>query len=372
MGNLWTQLDVVKRANASMENDRPEENVEVAHFLSDEQVGFFRKYGFMVIKGLIDKERIEKARNACIRLIQEDREKPRIPTNAFSILPEGMRDKWADCRDPDIRDAFKDPKNIAVCRHLIGDFNFENHKGLGAVTFAPRFKWFSTFPSDSTYFKPLFGDFFKNMVLISPYDTKNFPPKDNAWKREMILAASDIGIQLAPHHDSDANNEHHWHVDGMEHYGLAHFNLIWGAFLSDLPMGNMGNLIVFPGSHHVIHERLRDKGARHRSPDGKEYLWHCRLLGESPSARKFSLERPGVCDGRSVELIAEAGDVVLMHPFLAHGVGLNVTDNPRLAFYARLSANEHRKHRERMKNRGDELGPGTWVGDIFNLMPGVQ
>ena len=32
-------------------------------------------------------------------------------------------------------------------------------------------------------------------------------------------------------------------------------------------------------------------------------------------------------------MLGEPGDVVMMHPWLAHGIGMNTTESPRLAVY---------------------------------------
>ena len=122
----------------------------------------------------------------------------------------------------------------------------------------------------------------------------------------------------------------------------------------------MGNLLVYPGTHHVVHEILREVGAE----DSK--IWVDVRQGETvlPQEKLPSLEREGVADGNAYEIIAKAGDVVIMHPWLAHGIGINISKTqPRLAVYCRVHANNICEQREAMKAAGkDEFGPGCWTG----------
>ena len=145
---------------------------------------------------------------------------------------------------------------------------------------------------------------------------------------------------------------------------IAWFSMIWGCSLTPLPKGNMGNLIVYPGTHYVIANILRDVGAGNS-------VWSNNKKGEKQRPLP-SLNCPGVTDGRPYFLISEPGDVVIAHPFMAYGIGLNITDNPRLAVYCRLHSNNHLKYRKSMHNGGDEMAAGTWTGDLFNLLPGLQ
>jgi ectoine hydroxylase-related dioxygenase (phytanoyl-CoA dioxygenase family) len=155
-----------------------------------------------------------------------------------------------------------------------------------------------------------------------------------------------------------------WHIDGWDVMQIAHFDLIWGTFLSPLQRGNLGNLIVYPGSHHCVSQFLREKGARNS-------VWYDHRKGEQPQSPLPSLHSAGVADGLAYEVLAKEGDVILLHPLLAHGVGTNVTLEPRLAVYCRLKARGHAEKRRKMHKGGDLLGAGTWRGNIFSLQPGA-
>ena len=78
-----------------------------------------------------------------------------------------------------------------------------------------------------------------------------------------------------------------------------------------------------------------------------------------------------MADGLPYEVCTEPGDVVLAHPFLAHGIGTNITENPRFAVYCRIHADQHKQYRQQML-QGDAFQPNTWMGDIFNLQPGMK
>ena len=74
------------------------------------------------------------------------------------------------------------------------------------------------------------------------------------------------------------------------------------------------------------------------------------------------------------EVLGEPGDVVMMHPWLAHGVGMNVTESPRLAVYVRVHANDHwfrRMNLMKKSSTANDLAAKTWTGDMFHLTPGV-
>lgn len=146
---------------------------------------------------------------------------------------------------------------------------------------------------------------------------------------------------------------------------IAGFDLIWGTFLSPLKRGNLGNLIVYPGSHYCISKLLHMKGAR-------DSVWYDSKKGELPLPTLPSLCSAGVADGRPYEVLVKEGDVILMHPFLAHGVGTNVSLDPRLAVYCRLQSSQHAENRRKMHEGGDLLAARTWTGDIFSLQPGMS
>ena len=53
-------------------------------------------------------------------------------------------------------------------------------------------------------------------------------------------------MQFAP-----APKDKNWHLDGWDYKNVATFSILWGTYINSLPEGNMGNLLVYPGTHHI-------------------------------------------------------------------------------------------------------------------------
>jgi hypothetical protein len=115
------------------------------------------------------------------------------------------------------------------------------------------------------------------------------------------------------------------HLDGMytPHNGvtkgeIANFTALVGVYLSDVPTDNAGNFTVWPGSHRRYAEYFGREGA--------ESL----LRGMPP-----------VDIGDPVQTTPRAGDVVLSHYQIGHGVAPNVSPHIRYAIYFRLTRVGH-------------------------------
>lgn len=118
---------------------------------------------------------------------------------------------------------------------------------------------------------------------------------------------------------SDDKADSPGHVDGMFPPGpanpdgvLNNFTAVVGIQLSDQPHRGMGNLAVWPGSHRKVADALRAAGPQS-------------LYGGLPHLDY----------GPPVQLTAKAGDVVLMHYLLVHGVTHNHAPHTRYALYYR-------------------------------------
>lgn len=74
----------------------------------------------------------------------------------------------------------------------------------------------------------------------------------------------------------------------------------------------MGNLTVVPGTHHVIADLLKK--------EGKSFYYNGLQQAIKPLP---DLKREGIADGVSYDVITEAGDIIIAHPWLAHGIGEN-------------------------------------------------
>ena len=122
----------------------------------------------------------------------------------------------------------------------------------------------------------------------------------------------------------------HPHLDGMHSPNngvpqgeIRNFTMLVGIVLSDVPEPFSGNLAIWPGTHRLYEEYFREHG-----PDA--------LLEGMP---KVELPQPE-------QLIAQAGDIVLCHYQLAHGITANVSPNPCYAIYFRLSHVDHDANRK--------------------------
>lgn len=135
----------------------------------------------------------------------------------------------------------------------------------------------------------------------------------------------------------------HPHLDGMytpsngvPRGEILSFTLLVGVMLSDVEGPESGNLVVWPGTHHLYEEYFRRQGPRS-------------LLGGMPDV---PLPEP-------VSLTGRTGDVVLCHYQLAHATGPNASPHIRYAVYFRL---EHVDH-----------GRQKWecLTDVWREWPGI-
>jgi hypothetical protein len=119
--------------------------------------------------------------------------------------------------------------------------------------------------------------------------------------------------------------EPHAHIDGMytptngvPKGTIANFTALVGVLLSDLPQPYSGNLAVWPGTHRSFETYFRERGPQS-------------LLEGMPQ-----VEMP-----EPVQITGKAGDAVLCHYQLAHGITGNGSPNIRYAIYFRLSHVDH-------------------------------
>lgn len=66
--------------------------------------------------------------------------------------------------------------------------------------------------------------------------------------------SKELGIEFAPTKDNN------WHIDGVDYNTVASFSMLWGSYINALPKGNMGNLNIMPGTHHVIANMFKKQG----------------------------------------------------------------------------------------------------------------
>ncbi len=115
------------------------------------------------------------------------------------------------------------------------------------------------------------------------------------------------------------------HLDGCnppeEDGRPSTYSLLAGVMLTDQPEPDMGNLWVWPGTHHENAEYFRARGSD-------------ALLATAPYP-PTALSRPEQATG-------QAGDVYFGHYLLGHNIGGNVSDVTRKVVYFRLHADGHR------------------------------
>ena len=121
------------------------------------------------------------------------------------------------------------------------------------------------------------------------------------------------------------------HVDGTysPHNGvkegtLASFTMLLAVLLSDLPTENCGNFQVWPGSHRIIAEHLKEHGAQ--------------TLIQGFNSLGIELPPP-------VQVTGCMGDIVITHYQLAHTVAANASPHIRYAIFFRISTHDHAEHR---------------------------
>ena len=115
------------------------------------------------------------------------------------------------------------------------------------------------------------------------------------------------------------------HIDGISTPAngvppgtLWHFTALAGVFLSDVDEADRGNFTVWPGSHEVMAD-------------------HLRMHGVNAVVDHF----PPLPLGQPRAICARAGDALLAHYLLAHGVSPNQGPHVRYAAFFRLF---HRQH----------------------------
>ena len=107
-------------------------------------------------------------------------------------------------------------------------------------------------------------------------------------------------------------------ANGVPRGQIASFTLLLGVMLSDVEGPLAGNLVVWPGTHHLYQEYFRQRGPR-------------TLLEGMP---EVPLPAP-------VPVTGHAGDVVLCHYQLGHTAGANTSPHVRYAVYFRLEHVDH-------------------------------
>eukprot|EP00928_Gymnodinium_smaydae_P008261 TRINITY_DN13002_c1_g1_i1.p1 TRINITY_DN13002_c1_g1~~TRINITY_DN13002_c1_g1_i1.p1 ORF type:complete len:899 (-),score=91.01 TRINITY_DN13002_c1_g1_i1:34-2730(-) len=323
-------------------------------------IQFFRKYGFICVSGHVDAKILQAAQDHAKSMVLADlNTKKDSKMNLFGGLPEGVRPSWADCREPELRGMYDSPLAKQLFEAMMqSKINFATHLGTGALTFASRWKA-NKVTYDPAFWKPTQQQLDK---LPKPL-TLDSCDKD-PWTQDFIRDAARLGMEVAscPHPN--------WHIDGQSSGQVAphSFDLLIGTYINGLPRGGMGNLILYPGSHVVAHDLMKEKGAKH----GLGY--HNAARGEKRVPADVNFASPNKSNGKAYFACVKPGDFVIAHPFLAHGISQNECDQPRFALYVRAHCNQHGKNHSKLvpDKSKDHQGPQAVTGDLFSCQPGCK
>jgi hypothetical protein len=140
----------------------------------------------------------------------------------------------------------------------------------------------------------------------------------------------------------------HWHIDGLPNPksttqngipigDISNFTALVGVLLQDVPDDNMGNLVVYPGSHFELQNYFQAVGFEDVLTYG---------TGGLPRLR-FS--RP------LVQVRGKAGDVVIVNYLTAHLVAPNVSPNIRYCVYFRLKSASFAHERRTRLHRPESM-----------------
>jgi len=158
---------------------------------------------------------------------------------------------------------------------------------------------------------------------------------------QMALRPPNLGAKPL---DDEAIPPKQWHIDGMNKGNHSPFSILLGIALSEQTLPNCGNLVAFPGSHHVLHPLIRGEV---ESGSG--------IFSDEAAERK-----PALHGGKQIYL--KPGDAVLLHQKVAHRVGVNLSPHIRYQTYFRLSHVDHAK----------KLTDGSLLDDLWTEFEGLQ
>lgn len=107
-------------------------------------------------------------------------------------------------------------------------------------------------------------------------------------------------------------------TNGVPEGTIANFTALIGVFLSDLPRAYMGNFTIWPGTHRLYEDYFRAHGPQ-------------ALLEGMPPVALPAME----------QVTGRAGDAVLCHYQLGHGIAGNGSPHIRYGVFFRLTHADH-------------------------------
>lgn len=189
-------------------------------------------------------------------------------------------------------------------------------------------------PTDAERIKPTgqrieCGELAREAVITDLFNASSLPANCDELLGEGNLLPVDFA-QIAlryPRALGDDDPKLPMHLDGMPGKNMnngvppgaiQNFTMLCGIFLSDVPRPNCGNLAVSPGSHRLYEAYFREHG-----PES--------LLQGMPKIPRAEPQH----------VIARAGDAILCHYQVAHGIAPHFGPNIRYCIFFRLKHRDH-------------------------------
>jgi hypothetical protein len=127
--------------------------------------------------------------------------------------------------------------------------------------------------------------------------------------------------------------EKHWHIDGLctpnsnnnsiPSGDIHNFTALVGVLLQDVPAANMGNLVLYPGSHYQLQDYFRSNGFENVLSRGTA------ALPMALVANNISSTSSGKSSRGPVQICGRAGDAIIVNYMTAHLVAPNTSSSVR-------------------------------------------
>lgn len=155
------------------------------------------------------------------------------------------------------------------------------------------------------------------------------------------LSMGRVSVQVALRFPQDISERPslRWHTDGLRQGRRHGFSLLVGVVLSDVLNDDCGNLLLWPGSHVPIHHATIDDSGKIDTARLLHFMGSTELPlpQEMNPASSIHVNDPELPDlGEAFSFKARSGDVIVLHPDLAHCGGTNHSSGIRYMLYFRL------------------------------------
>ena len=165
---------------------------------------------------------------------------------------------------------------------------------------------------------------------LSPQIALRFPELVDGKGDVLGDGAYDMSTEVLP--EKYGTDNRLWHTDPHRQGHTHNFSLLVGVALSDITTEYAGNLCVWPGSHLMIHPcKVGDKGAIDMDRLAQAASVEIQQEAESRDPILPDLGPP-------LQLTHRTGDIVVLHPDLAHAGGSNRSPCIRPMVYFRLKS----------------------------------